>query len=162
MKITVHRGAGEIGGNCIELESSSGSRILLDYGAPLPKIDPLTHKSVETPLNEAELPVKGLYGKNCEGLAGLVISHIHRDHYGMLYGRRVNPTLPVYMSEIMEAMIKITGKLTPGKKHLEAMVRYFEKEHSFSAGAFKITPYLKWIIPLPSFSLFLLKPTAKK
>ncbi len=34
MKLTIHRGAKEIGGTCIELESSS-SRILIDFGLPL-------------------------------------------------------------------------------------------------------------------------------
>jgi ribonuclease J len=34
MRLTIHRGAHEIGGTCIELESGD-SRILLDFGMPL-------------------------------------------------------------------------------------------------------------------------------
>ncbi len=34
MRLRIHRGAAEIGGNCVEIEAS-GKSILLDLGAPL-------------------------------------------------------------------------------------------------------------------------------
>ena len=34
MRICIHRGAEEIGGNCVELEQD-GARVLLDLGLPL-------------------------------------------------------------------------------------------------------------------------------
>jgi mRNA degradation ribonuclease J1/J2 len=35
MKIRIHRGAHEIGGNCIEVVADAGTRIVLDAGSPL-------------------------------------------------------------------------------------------------------------------------------
>lgn len=35
MILTIHRGAKQIGGSCVELQASSGERILLDLGMPL-------------------------------------------------------------------------------------------------------------------------------
>lgn len=58
MKLRIHRGAAEIGGNCIEV-TSSGQSILLDLGAPLMgNLSP----------DEALPPVKGLTdGTNTRG-----------------------------------------------------------------------------------------------
>jgi len=159
MKVIVHRGAEEIGGNCIELVSG-GSRILLDYGTPLPKIDPVTHKSVNIPLEEAEHDIAGLY-PGTGRLDGLIISHTHQDHYGMLFGRPLNPELPVYMSRIMEAIIRITGRMCPGHKDFSANIKYFRREEPFTAGAFRLTPYLMDHSASESFA-FLIECEGKK
>lgn len=159
MEIIVHRGAEEIGGNCIELRSGK-SRILLDYGTPLPQISPLTHKNEETPLAEAELSLRGLYAGS-SGLDGLVISHTHQDHYGMLFAKPVNPALPVYMSEIMEEIIRITGKMGPGHVELAAKIEHFKKEKPFEIGSFKLTPYLMDHSASESFA-FLIEAEGKK
>lgn len=74
MIIKIHRGTEEIGGNCIELQSGD-SRILLDYGTPLPRINPLTHRSENVPLDETEHKIEGLYGPGKARLDGLIISH---------------------------------------------------------------------------------------
>lgn len=160
MKIIVHRGAEEIGGNCIELRSGE-SRILLDYGAPLPRINPVTHKSENLPLEKAEHKIEGLYGPGKARLDGLIISHTHQDHYGMLYGRPLNPALPVYMSEIMEAIIRITGKMGPGHKDFTAKIEHFKKEVPFTVGAFTLTPYLMDHSASESFG-FLIEAEGKK
>lgn len=160
MKIIVHRGAEEIGGNCIELVSG-GSRILLDYGTPLPRIDPATHKSVNVPIAEAEHAIEGLYASGKARLDGLVISHTHQDHYGMLYGRPLNPELPVYMSEITEAIIRLTGRMGPGHKDFQATVKHFKKETPFTIGAFTLTPYLMDHSASESFA-FLIEAEGKK
>lgn len=34
MRLTIHCGAHQIGGSCIELESETGERLLLDIGRP--------------------------------------------------------------------------------------------------------------------------------
>ncbi len=160
MKIIVHRGAEEIGGNCIELISRE-SRILLDYGTPLPRIDPVTHKSVNIPLAKAEHNIEGLYTAGKARLDGLVVSHTHQDHYGMLYGRPLSPALPVYMSEIMEAIIRITGRMGPDHKDFAAKIEHFRKEEPFTVGAFKLTPYLMDHSASESFA-FLIEAEGKK
>lgn len=160
MKIIVHRGAEEIGGNCIELVSGE-SRILLDYGTPLPRINKITHRSENIPLEEAEHDIEGLYGPGKARLDGLIISHTHQDHYGMLYGRPLNPELPVYMSEIMEEIIRITGKMGPDHKDFDAKVEHFKKEVPFTVGTFTLTPHLMDHSASESFA-FLIEAEGKK
>ena len=71
MRLRIHRGAHEIGGNCVEVEAS-GQSILLDLGAPLTgNLSP----------EEALPPVKGLVDGTNPSLLGIVISHPHADHY---------------------------------------------------------------------------------
>ena len=64
MRVCIHRGTKEIGGNCIELESA-GRHILLDLGMPLTTAKP----------DEVELPdIRGLkegiyYSKKCQAFS---------------------------------------------------------------------------------------------
>ena len=69
MRLRIHRGATEIGGNCIEVETS-GKSILLDLGAPL---------MGDLSPNEALPPVQGLVDGINPNLLGIVISHPHAD-----------------------------------------------------------------------------------
>ena len=72
MRVRIHRGTHEVGGNCIELEFG-GQRILLDLGMPLNVSDPST----------VELPdVSGLDGSD-KNLLAVVLTHPHFDHYGL-------------------------------------------------------------------------------
>jgi ribonuclease J len=85
MRLRIHRGADEIGGNCVEIESQ-GYSILLDLGLPL------TADSADLSL----LPqIVGLTdGSNCN-LLGIVLSHTHGDHNGLT--GYVHSTVPVFM-----------------------------------------------------------------
>ena len=84
MRACIHRGAHQIGGSCVELESQ-GKRLLIDLGLPL-----------DAEENSADLlpAVKGLREPD-EDLLGVVISHSHMDHYLLLAHAR--PDLPVAM-----------------------------------------------------------------
>lgn len=141
MKVIVYRGAEEIGGNCIELRSSK-SRILLDYGAPLPKIDHVTHKSIPPTPEETILNIPGLYESSPMPISGLLISHTHPDHYGGLLPKPINPGVKVFMTEIMEDMIRITNKMPREAQSIKADIHYFRKGHKFIVGNFVVTPYL--------------------
>ena len=82
----IHGGEQEIGGNCIELIEGS-QRIVLDMGIPLAAKDP----------DEVPLPnVPGLLEPD-ESLLGVLVSHSHLDHYGLL--SRVGDHVPIYMGE---------------------------------------------------------------
>ncbi|MBP7148612.1 MAG: MBL fold metallo-hydrolase [Acidobacteria bacterium] len=74
MRFRIHRGSHEIGGNCVEVEAE-GRRILLDIGRPLdPEVDPV-----------AAVPdVVGLRGEPDPSLLGVILSHGHLDHHGLL------------------------------------------------------------------------------
>ena len=74
MRVCIHRGTKEIGGTCVEIESSS-TRIVLDVGLPLDATSP-----DEVPLH----PIAGFETPDAS-LLGVVISHPHQDHYGLAY-----------------------------------------------------------------------------
>lgn len=67
MRVCIHRGTREIGGTCVEVESS-GQRILLDLGLPLNAID-----VASTPL-----PAVAGLAKPDPSLLAIVLSHGHR------------------------------------------------------------------------------------
>jgi ribonuclease J len=85
MKFCIHRGASEIGGNCVEIESQ-GKRIVLDIGLPLDAGD----EDVPLP------PVRG-FAQPDESLLGVIISHPHQDHCGLAHMRQIE------MAELMIA-----------------------------------------------------------
>jgi ribonuclease J len=68
MRVKILRGAHEVGGNCIEVESS-GSRIVLDVGRPL------------SALRDEFIPLPDVTGllEHDSSLLGLLISHGHQD-----------------------------------------------------------------------------------
>src|SRR2546427_6353215 len=39
VRVRIHRGAHEIGGSCVEVESADGERLVLDIGAPLVTVE---------------------------------------------------------------------------------------------------------------------------
>src|ERR1035437_3606050 len=71
MRVRIHRGTKEVGGNCIEL-SSAGKTLLLDMGMPLTAPDPANVKLPQ---------IDGLQGDH-HNLLGIVVSHPHFDHHG--------------------------------------------------------------------------------
>lgn len=74
MRVRIHRGAREIGGNCVELEAH-GKRVVIDLGRPLQSG---FSDEVELP------PIEGLDGSDTGPLIGIVLSHAHLDHYGLV------------------------------------------------------------------------------
>ena len=83
MRARIHRGARQIGGSCIELESD-GRRLVLDLGRPLEA----------TRLEHVPLPdVAGLRSAD-PSLLGIVLSHPHQDHWGQIPDLQTE--VPVY------------------------------------------------------------------
>lgn len=72
MRVRIHRGAHEIGGSCVEVEAADGCRVLLDLGRPLE--------------NGASAPLPAIPGltEPDPTLLGLMVSHPHADHYGLV------------------------------------------------------------------------------
>ena len=87
VRVRIHRGAHEVGGNCVEVEYD-GARLVLDLGWPL-AID----HDVDLPLPA----VPGLARAGDPSLLGVVLSHAHFDHYGLL--AKVPRGVPVYLGE---------------------------------------------------------------
>jgi len=86
MKLTIHRGAKEIGGTCIELQLAT-SRILVDFGLPLvdenkEQFDSRKIKNYtkEDLIQQGVLPqIKGLYKNEDPLIDAILLSHPHQD-----------------------------------------------------------------------------------
>lgn len=124
--LTVHRAADEIGGNCIELEHD-GSRLLLDAGSPLVgdgTTDP--HNAIPRTLDTSK------------DVAGLVISHPHQDHWGLL--RSLPASWSVWSGAASETLIRMTASLSGGV--VEQRFHSYRSHEPFAIGPFTITPLL--------------------
>lgn len=125
MKITIHRGQNQIGGNIIEIAAGK-TRLFFDVGVNL-----------DDSAGDAFPPVEGLFAgeKNC---GGVLISHYHSDHMGLL--GKILPGIPVYMGEkaykVFEAAASWRGQ-EPGFQP-----RFFEAEKRFEIGGIAVTPFL--------------------
>lgn len=130
MRICIHRGTQEIGGTCIEIEAQ-GRRIVLDLGLPLDAPDREAHEDLLP-------PVPG-FTEPDDSLLGLLISHPHRDHYGL--APRVRSELPVYIGEDAHGIMKAASAYVPGG-HSFADPGFLRNRIPVEIGPFRVTPYL--------------------
>jgi ribonuclease J len=127
MNLCIHRGAKEIGGSCVEMETD-GKRLLLDLGLPL-----------DAELDDAPLPdVSGLE-KMDESLLGIAISHAHLDHYGL--AAKVRQRVPVLIGRGALRIIKAARRFFPDIPDFPNTTEIKHKE-AISLGPFTVTPYL--------------------
>ncbi|HEY0960136.1 MAG TPA: MBL fold metallo-hydrolase [Novosphingobium sp.] len=124
MRLRIHHGAAQIGGNCIEL-ASSGKTILLDLGLPLDSAPKLP-------------PVAGL-AEDDGTLLGVVLSHPHLDHYGLLPELRAD--IPVWLGRGAQRLLDAAAPFAPNSALPQAITPY-EDRKPFTVGPFTITPYL--------------------
>jgi len=144
MQLTIHRGTNEIGGSCIELQSGN-SRILLDFGMPLLNSDGKAFSfkeyeklSVLELVGKTILPdIKNAYSKNSK-IDGLIISHAHADHYGLMH--YLDQDIPVWIGEATHEILKLNNIFLNQENHIEN-ANYFERWKTFQIGDFAITPY---------------------
>jgi ribonuclease J len=145
MKFKIHRGTKEIGGSCVEVWTTN-TRIILDFGMPLvnkegSEFDFSKFKKLTTHelIDCGVLPdIKGLYNDSNKLIDGVIISHAHQDHYGLL--NFINHDVKHYLGEATHKLIELNNLFTPQEIHIEN-VNYFEKEKPFQIGDITITPY---------------------
>lgn len=109
MQLTIYRGTHEIGGNCVEV-CAGDTRIVIDVGLPMvgPDREPfdssvLKGKNSSQLLDEGILPrVPGLFDAG-PAPDGILLSHAHIDHAGLLTYAR--PEIPLYMSQGTSKML---------------------------------------------------------
>lgn len=128
MRARILRGAHEIGGSCVELEHE-GSRIVLDLGRPL-----TAGWDDDVPLPE----VLGLATGDDPGLLGVILSHGHADHWGLV------PLLP---ASVPRYCGRATADILRAASFWGLGVDLHETGHladrvPFVLGPFTITPYL--------------------
>jgi mRNA degradation ribonuclease J1/J2 len=92
MNLTIHRGTNEIGGNCVEIATTT-TRLLFDIGLPLDSV-------VKKPEDLKQ------YLPQIEGhIDAVFISHYHLDHHGLV--SEIDPSIPVYVSAATAKMFGI-------------------------------------------------------
>jgi len=125
MKVCIHRGANEIGGNCVEIESQ-GKRIVLDIGLPLKNE------------NTASVPdISGLTSPD-DSLLGIFISHPHPDHYGLL--ERITEPVHVFMGEAARKILEVSAFFTLLPTLGQIRPRSYSDRQAIQVSPFTVTP----------------------
>jgi ribonuclease J len=119
----IHRGTREIGGSCVEL-AFEGARVIVDAGLPL-----------DAEFDVAELPPT--LEKN--GLLAAVLSHGHRDHWGLL--PKLHPAIPVHLGRRTLSIMRAAEPFIPGG-YVPAVANVYEDGEAFEIGPFRFTPHL--------------------
>ncbi len=129
MRICIHRGSKQIGGSCVEIESQS-QRLLIDLGLPLD-----AEKN-----NIQYLPkISGLDGSD-PSLLGILISHPHLDHFGLL--THISSMIPVGMGPAARRILTAAAPFLPGNWPVPSQGWDYQSGQSFEVGPFRITPFL--------------------
>jgi ribonuclease J len=128
MRVKIHRGTHQIGGTAVELEFD-GRRLVLDCGLPL-----------DGDANDEKLlpHIAGLAEPD-DSLLGVVLSHGHRDHWGMLPHAKAAPL--VYMGEATEAILAAAAPFVPGIPAMKA-AGHLVDGRPLHLGPFTVTPHL--------------------
>lgn len=142
MRARIHRGAYEVGGNCIELEAQ-GKRIILDVGWPI-----TASRDEDVPLPN----VVGLSDGSDDSLLGVVISHPHPDHFGLL--PKVSTSVPLYIGKAASNILKEAAFFSPFGIEVEPE-GYLRHRESFEIGPFLLTPFLNDHSAFDAYSLLI-------
>lgn len=134
----IHRGAAQVGGTCVELEAG-GQRLLLDLGMPLEA-------------QEGEVPLPDVLGlrEQDPSLLGVVVSHLHGDHCGLV---------PYAVPEVLLAMglgaahILRKAEFFTGRPPLPEPRWPLQDRQPFEVGPFRVTPYQVEHSALDAFAL---------
>ena len=129
MRACIHRGSKQIGGSCVEVESQ-GQRLLIDLGLPL---DADENSSQYLP------KVNGLDGTD-PALLGVLISHPHLDHFGLL--AHISPKIPVGMGPAARRILEAAAPFLKGDWPTPAKGWDYQSEQNFDIGPFRVTPFL--------------------
>lgn len=127
MRVCIHRGTKEIGGTCVEIESSR-KRIVLDIGLPL-----------NSELDEVDLPsVEGFLNTD-PSLLGIFVSHAHLDHYGL--ANKLKSGAPFYIGADAKKIINAARLFVPGGFEIKNSIDLKHRK-TIKLGPFTVTPYL--------------------
>jgi ribonuclease J len=129
MRVCIHRGSKQIGGSCVEVESC-GQRLLIDLGLPL-DADENTRQYLPS--------IAGLDGSD-PSLLGVLISHPHLDHFGLL--AHISPDIPVGMGGAARRILEAAAPFLPGNRPTPGKGWDYQSEQRMDIGPFRVTPFL--------------------
>lgn len=142
----IHRGTKEIGGSCVEIWTLN-TKIIIDFGMPL--VDAQGDEFDFTGFHDlptAELirlgvlpDITGLYHGSDKMADGVIISHSHQDHYGLI--SYIDKQVQFYLGEATHKLIELNNQFTNQNIHL-SRTHYFQSSKPFTIGDFTITPFL--------------------
>ena len=126
-EVRIHRGAHEIGGNCVELRHCKHT-LVLDIGKPL------------SAAWDTVVPLPAAIGLDDNGTRplGVVISHGHQDHWGL--APQLPTDIPVFIGEGAANILRAAQFWGSGVDLHEA--GHLRDRVPFTLGPFTITPYL--------------------
>jgi ribonuclease J len=126
VRARIHRGAEEVGGSCVELEAASGDGLVLDLGLPLSADDG----------TDPAIPDQRQFGPL---LRGVLVTHGHPDHYGLLDALDID--VPLYVGAATSRILREAAFFTPLGlvREVEGMLADRER---ISIGSFEVTPFL--------------------
>lgn len=156
MKIMIKRGTNQIGGCITEIESSQGTKIVIDIGENLPD---------STGKKKTEIEIEGLT-KGVSNYQAIFISHYHGDHIGMY--NKILPDIPIYIGEISKEIYNmVQTRLSKAnivkKEYLEKIANFktFKIKDEILIGDIKITPIAVDHSAFDSY-MFLIKADGKR
>ena len=128
MRVCIHRGTKQIGGTCVEIEAS-GNRIIVDLGLPLDadEVDP------------ALVPQISGLREHDPSLLAIVLSHGHRDHWGLV--PKVRTDIPIVMGRATERIMRAAADFVPDAFAPKAW-KHLKSGKPLQIGPFAITPHL--------------------
>ena len=136
MKIHIHRGQNQIGGNIIEIATDT-TKILLDVGLELVNN------------NEQSLPkIQGLF--DYAGYDAIFISHYHGDHVGLSY--HTHKDIPIYIGKASYNIIQASDHY----KKISTITPkgFLYHKQTITVGDIAVTPYLCDHSAFDSYMLF--------
>jgi len=128
---------------CIEVRADDGTRILLDMGMPLAQPDGsdwpwgTPHRPTRELVAENVLrQIPGLYADDEPGVAAIILTHAHLDHYGLVH--HAHPSIPVYGSRGTVALMGVAPIFLPEAGTI-ADLRELPADGPLRVGPFSIT-----------------------
>jgi ribonuclease J len=139
-EVRIHRGAHEIGGNCVELRHGQDT-LILDIGKPL------------SATGDTVIPLPAAIGLDDHGTRplGVIISHGHQDHWGL--APQLPTDIPVFIGEGAANILRAAQFWGSGVDLHEA--GHLRNRVPFTLGPFTITPHLADHSAYDAFSLLI-------